>query len=328
MRPDSAAEHEADALPAIRLHRADGEKNCGEAAGVQDWAFTGDDAALGAARGVTLIIPEELCFRRLSQLPRGSAAQLPEIMDVEFAGITPLHRSEFLGGSYVHSAGAEQDFIIGEQTLVKRSVVSSLLDRLAAKGLTVSALAFAGSSGALQPLVLQSNGEAYGSARLLRWWGLALGSTILAVLLYSAFLMTVYLQEDALKERLLRDRQMLEAQAQGIRDKLADQKSVSDGLGAILKAERGNARALMALEETTRLLPDGAFLQVLALDGGELTLDGLAAEPQTLISTFEKSPLFAATSFLAPAYRDPVSGRSHFTLKAAIEADAAGTTQP
>ncbi|WP_421695360.1 PilN domain-containing protein [Aestuariivirga sp.] len=323
LQPASAVEHEADALPAVRLHRAEGQGRSAAVGEMRDWAFIGDDAAAGFSRGASLIIPDELCFRRRSQLPRSSAAYLPEIMDVEFAGITSIDRSEFFGGSYAHSVAAEQDFVIGEQILVTRSLVSALLDRLAAKGVTVSALAFAGPAAALHPVVLQINGEAYGSARLRRWWGFTLGSAILAMVLFGVFLMTVSQQEDALTQRLLRDRQMLEAQAQSIRKKLAEQKSVSEGLGAILKAERGNARTLIALEETTRLLPDDAFLQVLVLDGKELTLDGLAAEPETLISAFEKSPLFAATSFLAPAYRDPASGRSHFTLKAAIEAEAA-----
>lgn len=323
LQPEPLVEHAADALAELRLQPVvQDEPGTFELDG-QRWSFDSEVGVPTGVRRMTLVITELLCFRRLSQLPRASVARASDIMDVEFSGLSPIGRDRFIGGSHLHAAASKADSIVCEQILIKRGTVSTLLETASGMGFRVSALAFAGPSGDLQPLILDPDGAPYGSRRLQHWAWIALASVVVATVAFALFAVTVASQEDDMFSQLLLQRQALETKAKDLRQQLAAQKRASARVTAILAGETHNGLVLGALDETARLLPDEAYLQLLVVDGNSLTIDGLAEGPDTLISKFEASPFFASASFLSPAYRDPASRRSHFTLKADIETDGA-----
>ncbi|GAB6194965.1 PilN domain-containing protein [Lysobacter xanthus] len=76
--------------------------------------------------------------------------------------------------------------------------------------------------------------------------------------------------------------------------------------------------AVAVLDELSRRLPDGTYLEKVALEGDQLTLLGLSNAAPSLINRMEGTPLWRSPALTGAVQPDPASGRDRFTLTAEL----------
>lgn len=74
-------------------------------------------------------------------------------------------------------------------------------------------------------------------------------------------------------------------------------------------------RAVLVLEELTRIFPDTAWVSEFALVGSELEIAGTAGSAAGLVQQIEASKIFKAVDFRTAVARDPTSGQERFQFE-------------
>lgn len=77
--------------------------------------------------------------------------------------------------------------------------------------------------------------------------------------------------------------------------------------------------AVEVMDELTRRLPDGSYLEKLALEDDRMTLIGLSNEAPSLITRLEGSTLWTSPALAGALQPDPATGRDRFTLTANLK---------
>lgn len=72
------------------------------------------------------------------------------------------------------------------------------------------------------------------------------------------------------------------------------------------------------MDELSRRLPDGTYLEKLAMEGDRLTLIGLSSQAPSLVNRLEGAPLWRSPALAGALQPDPASGRDRFTLTAEL----------
>jgi general secretion pathway protein L len=81
------------------------------------------------------------------------------------------------------------------------------------------------------------------------------------------------------------------------------------------------------MDELSRRLPDGTYLEKLAIEDNRLTLIGLSNEAPALIGRLQDSKLWRSPALAGALQTDPSTRKDRFTLTAEIgPADAAKET--
>lgn len=84
--------------------------------------------------------------------------------------------------------------------------------------------------------------------------------------------------------------------------------------------------AVEVMDELSRRLPDGTYLEKLAMEGDRLTLIGLSNQAPSLVNRLEGSPLWRSPALAGALQPDPATGRDRFTLTAElVRANAPGS---
>ena len=100
-------------------------------------------------------------------------------------------------------------------------------------------------------------------------------------------------------------------------EKIEADKERLDALSAIaqeLKKREEIPTVLMVLNETTRLIPDDAWLFDFQINSGKVKIAGFSPDPSKLIGVISSSPLFADAKFLAPVTTSPNGAGQRFEL--------------
>ena len=94
--------------------------------------------------------------------------------------------------------------------------------------------------------------------------------------------------------------------------------SLIEGQAFLDNARRARPAAVEVIDELARRLPDGTYLEKLAIEEERLTLIGLSNEAPALIGRLQGSPLWRSPALTGALQPDPASGRDRFTLSADI----------
>ena len=98
---------------------------------------------------------------------------------------------------------------------------------------------------------------------------------------------------------------------------------------AFLDRRRADApTAIEVMDEVARRLPDGTYLEKLAMEGDQLTLIGLSSQASSLVGRMEGSPLWRSPALSGAVQPDPATGRDRFTLTAELGRGRADTGTP
>jgi general secretion pathway protein L len=100
------------------------------------------------------------------------------------------------------------------------------------------------------------------------------------------------------------------ARVDALRTQLTERRRLAEEIAG----RRGGVPMLAILDELTRRIPDGAWLESVEVRGGAVLLSGHASSAVALVSALEASPLFAEAAFRAPVTTDRAGGRERFDM--------------
>jgi general secretion pathway protein L len=116
---------------------------------------------------------------------------------------------------------------------------------------------------------------------------------------------------ESLEQRLA----AVEAEAKRVNDEVEAIAASSREL-FLLRAERAASVFPLAVwAELTRIVPDGAWLAGILIDGNEVTIDGNAGSAERLIALIDNSPFFEQVSFTGPVTKLPGGDTDRFSIR-------------
>jgi len=126
----------------------------------------------------------------------------------------------------------------------------------------------------------------------------------------TAALLALTLVSHAWIERVLYDRalervlQRLAAPAQQLRRQNQETSSLEARAAVLANLRTGNWQELRMLQELTKLLPDGTWVQELRISEDTVEINGYSNHAAEVVPPLENSPYFAQVEFTAPITRD------------------------
>lgn len=267
-----------------------------------------------------LLLPASVALRRELVLPAAAAERLRDVVGFEIDRQTPFTADAVAYDVRVlHRRAAQID---AELVAVPRQAMEAQLGRLGALGGTLGGVDVAGADGV--PLGINLLPADRRHRRPDPWrawnWGLAAVAVLGLGLALWQVLDNRTQAADALEQRLERDAAPAR-RAAAQRQQLV---SLIEGQAFLDNARRARPATVEVIDELARRLPDGTYLEKLAIEEERLTLIGLSNEAPALIGRLQGSPLWRSPALTGALQPDPASGRDRFTLSADIGPAAPG----
>lgn len=275
---------------------------------------TGELRRIQAARRrkLTVEIPAERALVKRIRLPAMAKGEIGRVLRFEIARHFPFPAERVYFQHRVIAGSAAQGTIEVELVAVPREIVADILHTLRAAELHIKSVVVAGGENAA-PIVLpvaSVAGRRHGRGE--RVLSILLGALVLAAL--ASPLLHARLQLAAIE----RETALLAPQVRALVDARDRQQHAADQMALPLRLKESRPALVVVLDDLTKAVPDGSWLQSLTLSGHELVIDGLSPSAATIALALEKSRSFTKVAFRAPITRDPATGLEHFQLSAAI----------
>jgi general secretion pathway protein L len=316
---------DADAVQ-LRLQDGEGVRDLGHVPGL---AEAGPDplASLLAPRLVDLprwlLLPGASVLRRRLLLPAAAAERLRDVVSFEIDRQTPFAIDAVAFDARLLGRRAGDGQLDVELVAVPRPVLDA---QLAALGPLADKLAGAEVSGGDgQPLgvnLLPPASRRHQVDPLRRWNWLFAGLALLALgLALWTVLQNRRAAADALQQRSDREA----AQARGVSEQRQRLNDLVSGRAFLDRQRASRPTAVEILDELSRRLPDGTYLEKLAVEDDRLMLIGLSSEASSLVARLEGSRLWRAPALTGTVQPDPRTRRDRFTLTTTL---AIGASAP
>lgn len=334
--PDAASTPAGDASASLQLRREDGDglRDAGRfplpsaATALDELPAAGDTtdplAPLLAPALVDLprwlLLPAGSGLQRRLVLPAAAADRLRDVLSFEIDRQTPFAVSDVAYDAAIAGRRADGQLEV-DLVVVPLARLNARRDALGPLAATLAGVDLAGPDGAPLGVNLLPPAQRRRVADPWRAWNLGLAALAL-VALCLALWQVLENRRDAADafERALAPRA---AQARQV---AADRQALSSLVAgqAFLDATRaGRPTTVEVLDELTRLLPDGTWLEKVAIEDDRLVLIGLSNEASALVRRLEPSPLWRSPALSGALQPDPRTGRDRFSLVAELTAPAA-----
>jgi general secretion pathway protein L len=274
---------------------------------------------LSRARGGCVVLewPQERTVTRTLALPTQARDFLAGVVANQLDRLSPWPVGQILHG---HKAAPADAGRLAVCVLIARKAdVDGARAELADMGLSVDRVVGAAEASG-EPFVFWSKSAAQSDAAQSRRLRLFVGGGIGA---YVA-LCTLIVVAAALSAGALRDEAVALAARAHALQKRGDASKNPAIVAALPPPERAwiwkeaSTPAVALIDALSRAIPDGAFLESLALEGGKLRISGLADDAPPLIDALEKSGRFFDAHFSAPTTRAPDGRLFRFGIEAQL----------
>lgn len=267
-----------------------------------------------------LEIPPQAFFVRRFDIPAAAALNLPRLIIADIERKTPFRLADVVYGYKSERHAQNPDKLGVELWILRRDIVTRAIE---ASGVAMDDVAFvrptyAAGSAAPPTIMLQGASEA---SHLFRYIviGLVAATALLAITGVALTLM----RQNELNEELDAKIQAMSARAAKVR-KIADGAASASRLLAVLRDARVKGPLFADLwEETSRILPDGAYVTDFRLveprtDQRAIEIVGFATSAVGLPALFSKSTMFNDAELTAPITPDEQQKKEGFSLRAQI----------
>lgn len=263
------------------------------------------------------LLPVAQVLRRRLRLPSAAADRLHAVVGYEIDRQTPFEASQV---SYdVRSLGAADDGVLQvelvawplRQLEAWRSQAGDWADALAG----VDAIDEQGNTlqvNLLPPAQRQRRVDAS------RRWNLVLSAAALLMLVLAALQLLDNRRDaaDALREQVERSARS----ARGVASERSQLQALIDGAAFLEKQRSQRATTVELWTELTRRLPDGTYLEKLAIENNSLQLIGLSGQASQLVALLQDAPQWRKVNLTGVLQADGASsGRDRFTLTAELQ---------
>lgn len=261
-----------------------------------------------------LLLPAEQALRRSLVLPAAAAERLRDVVGYEIDRQTPFTAAQVHYD--VRVLGRRGEHIEVELVAVPRAALERALARLGAVATTLAGADVPDVDG--EPLGVNLLPRAVRSRREdpMRRWNLALAACAALALLAAGWQMLHNRRAaaDALAQSI--DARMDEARHAAVkRQLLAD---LVDGQAFLDHKRAARPAMIEVLNEVTRRLPDGSYLEKLSVQGDQLSLIGLSDDAPALVGRLEGATIWRKPALTGALQADPGSRRDRFSLDATL----------
>lgn len=282
----------------------------------------GDAPLLGRVLGARLaelprwlVLPADAGLRRPMRLPGAAAERLRDVVAFEIDRQTP-----FAAASVVYDARVlarrDDGQIDAELVVVPRRTLDEALAALGPVADGLAGVDLDDGAGRALGIDLLPAGRRQRRADPWRRWN-ALLAAVAGFALFAGLWQILDNRRAAADafEAASRPRIEQARAASALRQRLFD---LIEGTRYLQDQRAGRPTMVELLDELSRRLPDGTFLEKLAIENDRLLLIGLSTEASALVKQLEGSPLWRSPALTGALQPDPRSRRDRFTLTAEL----------
>ena len=274
---------------------------------------------------VVLRLPARHVSRLEIELPIAAQADLEEAIGYDFDRHTPFSRDQAVFAARVLRLEPARKRLLAEVVVAPRRVLDDALAAPRALGFAPTRVEAADAVGGPASGNLLRNAAAGRPRQRRDWMGYGLGAA--AACLFGALLWLPLADAHgraaalaARFEEAKHSNATAVALQHEIEDLLQEERFLVDKKHAL-------PSVLRLLLDSTRVVPDDAWLADWGVSSGEVRLSGSAASASALVDALERSQLFSGTVFLSPVTREP-DGRERFSVSTRSVATAAPPQAP
>ncbi|MDQ3287900.1 MAG: PilN domain-containing protein [Pseudomonadota bacterium] len=313
----------------LRLQRGDTVRDLGRVP-VLETPGSGETAAVDplallltsrvAALPRWLILPASSALRRRLVLPPAAAERLRDVVGFEIDRQTPFSADAVAFDARVLRRRDSDGQLDVEMIAVPRSVIDPQVTTMGPLAATLAGIDVAGADGA--PLGVNLLAPLQRSVHRDPWRGWNVALAMLAVLLVAAMLWQMLANRRAAAAAF---EQRISAQADEARFAAAQRQqliNLIEGQAFLDEARASRPPTIAIIDELSRRLPDGTYLEKLTIDGKQLLLIGLSNEAAALVGRMQSAELWQRPALAGALQPDPASGRDRFTLTAGLDRSA------
>lgn len=273
-----------------------------------------------------LVLPAASALRRRLALPPAAAERLRDVVGFEIDRQTPFAADAVAFDARVLGRRESDGQLDVELIAVPRGVMEPQLAALGALAATLAGVDVAASDGAplgvnlLPPLQRSRHRDAW------RLWNIAL--VALSLLLVAALLWQLLANRRAAAAEF---EQAIRAQADAGRRAAAQRQqliNLIEGQAFLDEARASRPTTIEIIDELSRRLPDGTYLEKLSVEDRQLMLIGLSNEAAALVGRLQGATLWQKPALAGALQPDPASGRDRFTITAALAPAAPAAAAP
>ena len=151
-----------------------------------------------------------------------------------------------------------------------------------------------------------------------RWWKLGFGIAAIALLLLG--LGRIVDNREAAAARLAKEVALRSTQARAVSERRQQLLDAVEGAAWLQARRNGRASTVEVIDALSSRIPDGAYLEKLAIEGQQLTLIGLSKEAAALVGRLEGASAWEAPALSGALQQDPRTRMDRFTLVARLRA--------
>jgi len=270
-----------------------------------------------------LLVPAGSSLRRRLPLPAAAADRLRDVVGFEIDRQTPFPVDAVAFDARVIGHREGNGAIDVELTVVPRTVLTPHMVALGPLTPLLAGIDVAATDGT--PLQINLLPPAQRRRARDPWllWNLAIAAVAVLTLALALWLVLVNRRDvaadfDAQIAKLLAPAHQAVGRQQELNELIKGQKFLQ-------RTRSAYPTAVEVMDELSRRLPDGTYLEKLAIEGDRLTLIGLSNEAPALIGRLQDSKLWRSPALAGALQTDPGSHKDRFTLTA--EVGPATTTQ-
>jgi len=273
-----------------------------------------------------LVLPAGAALRRPMVLPAAAAERLREVLGFEIDRQTPFTPAEACFDARVTGRRGDGQLEV-ELVVVPRAAFDHAIAPLGGLGAGLAGVDLDDADG--EPLGVNLLPDAGRHRRADPWrrWNLALAA-LAALAVASAMWMVLENRRDAADafERQSQQHIVQARQASDQRQRVMDH---IEGMRYLAELRAERPAMVEVLDELSRRLPDGTWLERLAVENDRLLMIGLSTEASALVKQMEGSALWRSSALTGALQPDPRSRRDRFTLVAELTpAAAAAANEP
>ena len=261
-----------------------------------------------------LVLPGRSGLRRRVQLPAAAAERLRDVLGFEIDRQTPFAAADvYYDARLIGRRGDGQ--IDAELVVVPRASFDAALAALGASVAgTLSGVDMADADG--HPLGVNLLPGAQRSRRRdpRAIWNLAFGAGF--VLLTALGLWQILRNREAAADALEAESKGHTRQADKVNGEKRLLVDTVEGLRFLQETRNGRPTTVEVLDELSRLLPDGTYLEKVSIEGDKLLIIGLSSESARLVDRMRPSKLWTAPQLTGALMPDPTKGKDRFTIAA------------
>ena len=263
-----------------------------------------------------LLLPASISLRRRMLLPAAAAERLRDVVGFEIDRQTPFSADAVAFDARVLGRRDSDGQLDVELVAVPLGALNPQLVALGPLAATLAGGDVAASDGVplginlLPPAQRSRQGDPW------RWWNAALAAVVLV-----AIAATLWQLLDNRRDAAGAFEQAIASRATPARQAAAQRQQLQgliDGQAFLDQARATRPTAVEIIDELSRRLPDGTYLEKLAIEDERLTLIGLSNEAAALVGRLQDSALWRLPALAGALQPDPASGRDRFTLIAEL----------